>query len=81
MNREDFDNIPFIHIIEFVLLFGDFINATIYYGQKVVLYAVEGFYVELYYSMDEEDITHISILEDHNRLHHYSAGVDLSDVL
>jgi hypothetical protein len=60
---------------------GELIAAVATSNYDISLYALDGEYVELYYSIAYNKIEEIKVLEDHLRLDIYTRNMDLSTLL
>lgn len=81
MFKRDFNKMSLEEKAELVFSKGEYINFIHYYGQKVVLFQVDIHYIEIYYSLEDNSVSEISILETPERLHHYTMNIDISGVL
>jgi hypothetical protein len=60
---------------------GELIAAVATNNYDISLYALDGEYVELYYSVAYNKIEDIKLLEDHKRLDIYTRNMDISSLL
>jgi hypothetical protein len=60
---------------------GELIAAVATSTYDISLYALDGEYVELYYSIAYNKIEEIKVLEDHQRLDIYTRNMDISTLL
>lgn len=60
---------------------GELIAAVATSNYDISLYALDGEYVELYYSIAYNKIEEIKVLEDHLRLDIYTRNMDISTLL
>jgi len=58
---------------------GEYISTREYYAQKVNLYSMPGFLVELFYSPYLNKIQKIEVVTDSKRLNKHLEGIELSD--
>ncbi len=56
---------------------GEFIVSRVYYNQKINLYALPGFYVEVYYQPDINKIIKIEAITSHDELNKYLPYIDI----
>lgn len=67
---------------DFVLNYGEYISEIDYYGSKVLLYIIEGYYIEMFYNTVTEQIDQVEILDPkEKRLNLYVYNVNISDAL
>lgn len=78
MDHKSFNSINLHTKAEFVFNKGEYISSIEYYGCKVELFIVGGFYVEVFYNLHSEELEEIEILdEQEKRLQLYAASVDI----
>lgn len=81
MTADDFNRQDLGGRMAIVIEFGKHISTISYYGNKVLLYAVEDQFVEVFYDDKDNQIVNIEILgREHERLSLYAEAVGLSDL-
>lgn len=82
MDHQSFNSINLNTKAEFLFNYGEYVSSIEYYGNKVDLYIVGGFYVEAFYSGDTKELEKIEILDERERrLQLYSKDVDIENLL
>ncbi len=83
MSESEFMLLPLAEKIGLLYREGTFVVAIRYYGHKVNLYLINGFYVEAFYNHKLDKIDRIDLLPNsHTRLKFYSDQISLpSDLL
>ncbi|MGB3589095.1 MAG: hypothetical protein WBA23_21290 [Tunicatimonas sp.] len=83
MSASEFMLLPLAERISLLYREGTFVVAIRYYGYKVNLYLINGFYVEAFYNHKLDKIERIELLPNsHTRLKFYSDQISLpSDLL
>ncbi len=81
MDNDSFNFIDLETKAQYVFGYGEYISTIEYYGNKVDLYIVEGFYIEAFYNGQTGDLEQIQILEhEERRLQLYSRAVDINSL-
>lgn len=81
MDNKSFNFIDLETKAQYVFGYGEYISTIEYYGNKVDLYIVGGFYVEAFFNGKTDDLEQIQILEpDERRLRLYSKNVDIGNL-
>lgn len=82
MDHKSFNSINLNTKAEFLFNYGEYISSIEYYGNKVDLYTVGGFYVEAFYGGHTKELEKIEILDERERrLQLYSKDVDIDKLL
>ncbi|MEM6842981.1 MAG: hypothetical protein AAF944_01965 [Bacteroidota bacterium] len=78
MSAPEFISLPLQEQVDLLYRQGSFIVAIRYYGYKVNLYLINGFYVEVFYNHKLDKIERIELLPNsHTRLKFYSDQISL----
>ncbi|MEM8966772.1 MAG: hypothetical protein AAGE93_10165 [Bacteroidota bacterium] len=78
MSTSEFTLLPLQEKIDLLYQEGTFIVAIRYYGYKINLYLIHGFYVEVFYNHKLDQIEQIDLLPNsHTRLKFYSDQISL----
>ncbi len=77
MNPQEFDTLSINDKADLVWEQGEFIADRYYYNQILGLWAMKGFYVEMFYSQDENRITKIERVTDEKVLERYIDEMDI----
>ncbi|MDQ3046856.1 MAG: hypothetical protein M3R27_04850 [Bacteroidota bacterium] len=67
----DYKSLPVNHKAEILWSKGEFIEAIEYRDYDVSLYAIDGLFVEMFYSVKDNQIEDIRVVEDNSRLKLY----------
>ncbi|WKN45546.1 hypothetical protein [Tunicatimonas pelagia] len=82
MSASEFMLLPLPEKIDLLYREGTFVVAIRYYGYKVNLYLINGFYVEAFYNHKLDKIERIELLPNsHTRLKFYSDQISLPNDL
>lgn len=81
MKESDFDNLDIQEKGIVVFDKGEFIAVREYYNHRVCLYSLPGFFVEVHYSPDSNQITRIEKVNDEKTLSLYLSDIDLKKYL
>lgn len=81
ITREDYDKLEFNERAKLLWDKGDFVAHIEYYNRKICLYILEGFYVEVYYEVEENRIENIKTTSDKKRIALYLSKIDLVEIL
>jgi hypothetical protein len=61
MMQESFDDIGFNAKLEHVMTRGCYLTATTWYHYIIRLYALDRYFIEIYYDVDEDEIARIAV--------------------
>jgi hypothetical protein len=61
---DDFENLPIDLRAQIVWTRGKFVDHIIYYNQKVNLYSIDEFFIEIFYDGEKNEISRISLVTD-----------------
>lgn len=79
--NDEFNNLHLIVKRDFVLNHGEYISEINYYGFLVLLYIVNGYYIEMYYNIHSTEIDDVKIMDPTEaRLALYAKNVDISEI-
>lgn len=82
MNKRSFSILPLKQKLQWVYFEGTFVTSIRYYGYKIILYEVKGFYVEVFYEHKRGCIEKVEIMDQQNtRLNFYLDQVKLPQEL
>jgi hypothetical protein len=81
MNNPYYNMLPIEEKAYLLCSRGELIAAVATTNYDISLYALDGEYIELYYSIAYNKIEDIKVLEDHQRLDLYTRNMDLSILL
>jgi hypothetical protein len=82
MSSSEFAMLPLPEKIQLLYREGTFVVAIRYYGYKINLYLLKGFYVEVFYNHKLDKIDRIDLLPNsHSRLKFYSDQISLPNDL
>lgn len=81
ITKEDYDKLELNEKAKLLWDKGDFISHIEYYNQKICLYTFENFFVEVYYSDDENKIENIKTTTDEKRIKLYLKNINLREFI
>ena len=81
MNNSYYNTLPIEEKAYLLCSRGELIAAVATNSYDISLYALDGEYVELYYSIAYNKIEEIKVLEDHQRLDIYTRNMDIDTLL
>lgn len=82
IQQQNFDTLCLRDKLKTLFLKGTFVVAIRYYGYKINLYLIDGFYVEVFYNHKLDAIEKIQALEkNHSRMKFYSDQIKLPEDL
>ena len=80
MNERQFKEFDLNERMDIVNLNGSYVGMREHYSSKINLYAVYGFFVEVYYSPSENRITKVQVADRHLVDIMYSDSIDISSI-
>jgi hypothetical protein len=78
MNERQFKEFSLTHRMDIINLNGKYVGNRTYYQQKINLYTIYGFFVEVFYSPVENEITKIQVANRDLVELHYSKNLDIT---
>jgi hypothetical protein len=81
MNQSEFLQLDLNSRADIVWADGEFIGARDYYGYKVVLYVLEGLYVEVWVFASTNKIEKVEAVQNEKDLQHYLKDIDLEKLV
>lgn len=81
LNKEQFKTLTLIEQVQHTLDFGEEILERIYIYYAIKLYAVNDFFVELWYHQTGNHIGKVKLIDEEHVLHYYGDKIDISDAL
>lgn len=79
LTKEDFEALSLVEKAEHTLESGEDIMSRIYMYYLIKLYAVDNFFVEMWYHQTSNHIAKIKTIETQDILHHYGDEIDISE--
>lgn len=81
MKKGEFDNLELNKRATLLWEKGEFISHIEYGNRRICLYILEGNYVEVYYSIEENMIENIQITNNEKRIQNYLMNIDLQEYI
>ncbi|MCF8231473.1 MAG: hypothetical protein K9J27_04730 [Bacteroidales bacterium] len=78
LTKKDFEALSLVEKAEHTLETGDEIMARIYMYYLIKLFAVDNFFVEIWYHQTSNHIAKVKTIEEEDILHHYGNEIDIS---
>ena len=79
LTKKDFEALSLVEKAEHTLESGEEIMARIYMYYLIKLFAVSGFFVEMWYHQTSNHIAKVKTIEEDDILHNYGDEIDISD--
>lgn len=81
MDKEEFIKLRFEDKTEFLWKYAEIVSEKVYYECNITLFLLDGFYVEVFYNRNLNEIVGIEIQENDQILYEYVKDLDLGEIV
>ena len=81
MDKEEFIKLSFEDKTEFLWKYAEIVSEKVYYECNITLFLLDGFYIEVFYNRNLNEIVGIEIQENDQILYEYVKDLNLEEIV